>query len=308
MPRVSILLTCYNHLPYLQRAVDAILAQTYTDYEIVALDDGSKDGSREWLKEREAEGMLRCVFNQENLGTYATLNVGLQEARGEYIAILNDDDLWAPTKLERQVAMLDEHPKIGLVHTGGWFIGANDERLADPKPLGFIYPSTPTGDVLALLIYHNRIITSSALVRRTCFERCGPFEPSFFGSGDWQMWLRVAREFHVGHVPEDLTFYRVHDANASHQKEKINEDDARIREWICTWQSDFAARTQSEPDLYRAFAHNLACLGTERAWAGKPAEARRAYSASLKMAPTRWKTYLRWVATFLPKSVFRKLS
>lgn len=308
MPRVSILLTCYNHLRHLQPAVESVLAQTYTDYEIVALDDGSKDGTREWLKEREQEGKLRCVFNEKNLGTYATLNVGLQEAKGEFIAVLNDDDLWAPEKLAKQVAMLDANPKIGLVHTGGWFIDGEGEKMADPKPLGFVYPSTPTGDVLALLIYHNRIITSSALVRRECFEKCGPFDPSFFGSGDWQMWLRVAQQYEIGYVPDPLCFYRVHSANASHQKEKINEDDARIREWITTWQPRLEERIKREPELYGAFAHNWACLGTERTWAGRPSEGRRAYKQAIKMAPRRFKTYARWLATFLPKNTFRKLS
>ncbi len=308
MPQTSVLLTCYNHLRYLPQAVDGILGQTNQDLEILALDDGSKDGSREWLKEREAEGKLRCIFNEKNLGTYATLNVGLQEAKGEYIAILNDDDLWAADKLQRQTEMLKANPKIGLVHTGGWFIGEDGNRLADPAPLGFTYPSTPTGDVLALEILYNHIITSSVLIRRECFDACGPFDPSFFGSGDWQMWLRIAQKYQVGYVDEPLTFYRVHGQNASHQKERINEDDARIREWITTWQPQFANRMAAEPDLKAAFAHNWACLGTERTWAGNPSAGRQAYAQALRMNPTRPQTYLRWLATFLSKKAFRKLS
>ncbi|MCC7229404.1 MAG: glycosyltransferase [Fimbriimonadaceae bacterium] len=308
MPRVSILLTCYNHLRYLPAALDGIQAQTFRDYEVLALDDGSKDGSREFLLEQEAKGALRCLFNEQNLGTYATLNVGLKEAKGEFIAILNDDDLWGPEKLMRQVTLLDQDAKIGLVHTGGWFIGEDGNRLADPAPLGFIYPSTPTGDVLALEILYNHIITSSVLIRRECIERCGPFDPSFFGSGDWQMWLRIAREFHIGYVDEALAFYRVHGQNASHQKDKINEDDARIREWITTWQGEMADRSAIEPELRSAFAHNWACLGTERTWAGDGSAGRRAYREALKMNPRRLKTYLRWMATYLPSRAFRRLS
>lgn len=304
MPRVSVLLTCYNHLRYLPECLESVLAQTYTDFEVIALDDGSSDGSREWLKGQP----VRCVFNEKNLGTYGTLNVGLKEAQGEFIAVLNDDDLWAPEKLAKQVALLDSDPKIGLVHTGGWFIGEESEKLADPAPLGFVYPSTPTGDVLALEILYNHIITSSTLVRRECFESCGPFDPSFFGSGDWQMWLRLSQKYLVGYVDEPLCFYRVHGLNASHQKDKINEDDARIREWITTWQTQFSERASKEPELYAAFAHNWACLGTERTWAGNPRGGRQAYRQAIKMMPTRFKSYLRWLATFLPKETFRKLS
>lgn len=306
--RVTVLLTCYNHIRYLPPALNGILGQSFTDFEILALDDGSKDGSREWLKEREAEGKLRCIFNEKNLGTYATLNVGLAEAKGEFIAILNDDDLWAADKLMGQVKMLEANPKIGLVHTGGWFIGEDGERLADPAPLGFVYPSTPTGDVLALEILYNHIITSSVLIRRECFDTCGPFDPSFFGSGDWQMWLRIAQKYEVGYVDEPLSFYRVHGLNASYQKEKINEDDAWIREWITGWQPSFLDRMAKEPNLKAAFAHNWACLGTERTWAGNASGGRAAYREAIRMMPGRVKSYLRWGATFLPKSAFRKLS
>lgn len=308
MPKVTVLLTCYNHLRYLPAALDGILGQTFKDFEILALDDGSRDGSREWLKEREAEGKLRCILNEKNLGTYATLNVGLGAATGDYIAILNDDDLWAASKLQKQVDMLEADDKIGLVHTGGWFIGEDGNRLADPAPLGFVYPSTPTGDVLALEILYNHIITSSVLIRRVCFETCGPFDPSFFGSGDWQMWLRISQKYHIGYADEPFAFYRVHGQNASHQKDKINEDDARIREWITGWQSDFSDRMSKEPELKAAFAHNWACLGTERTWAGNASGGRAAYSQAIKMMPGRFKSYLRWIATFLPKSMFRKLS
>lgn len=308
MPSVSILLTCYNHIRFLPAAVEGILSQTFNDYEILALDDGSRDGSREWLKEREAEGKLRCIFNEENLGTYATLNVGLQEAKGNFIAILNDDDLWAPEKLARQVSLMQANPRIGLVHTSGWFIGNDGEHLADPAPLGFVYPSTPTGDVLALEILYNHIITSSVFVRRDCFESCGPFDPSFFGSGDWQMWLRIAQKFLVAHVDEPLAFYRVHGQNASHQKDRINEDDARIREWITGWQGEFADRVAKEQELHAAFAHNWACLGTERTWMGNAGRGRKAYGQAIRMNPRRVKTYVRWLATFLPRTVFRKLS
>src|SRR5690348_3188210 len=98
MPRVSILLTCFNHAKYLPQCFEGIIGQSFKDYEIIAIDDGSTDGTREWLSSR-TEWMQR-VFNEKNLGTYASLNVALSKASGEFIAILNDDDLWANEKLE----------------------------------------------------------------------------------------------------------------------------------------------------------------------------------------------------------------
>lgn len=299
MPKISVLLTCYNHLRYLPAAYQGILDQTFTDYEILALDDGSTDGTRAWLAEQN-DPRLRLIFNESNLGTYATLNVGLREAKGDFIAILNDDDLWAPHKLEKQLAAFAENPKLGLVHTSGWFIDAEGGRHPSARPLGFPFPHMSKADALPQLIDHNQIITSSALIRREAFEKCGEFDPAFYGCGDWHMWLRIARQYEIGFVDEPLTFYRVHGENAALNDQKMFEDGKRIREWIATWE-------ENRPDLRAAFAHNWACLGTERTWLGDKAGGRRAYLESLKRMPGRLKTYLRLLATWLPRRAFRKL-
>lgn len=299
MPEVSILLTCYNHLRYLPAAYQSALDQTFQDYEILVIDDGSTDGTREWLKEREG-GKMRCIFNEKNLGTYATLNVGLQASTGRYVAIFNDDDLWLPDKLMAQIALFESDPKIGLVHTGGWFIDGDGNRHPDPAPLGFPFPHLPTGDVLPNLMEHNQIITSSALVKREAFDRCGLFDPDFYGCGDWHMWLRIAQHYRIGQVDEPLTLYRVHGANAALNDQKMLEDDLRIREWIASWD-------ESNPSQKAAFAHNWACVGTERTWLGDKRGGRAAYRQSLKRMPARFKTYLRLLATFLPERTFRKL-
>jgi glycosyltransferase involved in cell wall biosynthesis len=289
---VSILLTCYNHLRWLPAAYDGILAQTFSDYEILALDDGSSDGTREWLAEREG-GRLRCVFNEQNLGTYATLNVGLQQAGGEFIAILNDDDLWGPGKLQAQVAMLEANPKMGLVHTGGWFIDDKGDRHPNPAPMGFPFPHTKSGNLLGELVSRNQIITSSVLVRRDVFDRCGPFDPAFYGYGDWHMWLRLAAEYEIGFIDEPLTFYRVHDSNAAWNETKMAEEGLRIREWIANWDRVNGGRV-----LRHAQAHNWACIGTEYTRLHRSKEARRAYANSIGLMPGRLKSYLRWLATF----------
>lgn len=302
MPRVSILLTCYDHLDYLPACWQSILDQTYRDFEIIALDDGSTDGTREWLRAHAKEA--RVVFNERNLGTYGTLNRGLELATGEFIAILNDDDVWMPHKLERQIELFERFPRVGLVHTDGYFIDGAGNRM-EGSPLGFEFPRTETGDVYLDLVYQNKIIASAALVRRTCFDELGGFEDSYFGSGDWQMWLRIAERWEVGYVAEPLTLYRVHGANASHKLERIWRDDQRLREWLAP---RLEASVGYDPArLSRAKAHNWACLGTVRKLNGDPKGARAAFAASLREQPGRMKSVLRWAATLLPRSAFRKL-
>lgn len=304
MARVTVLLTCYNHLEFLPACLESVRAQTFRDFEVIALDDGSSDGTREWLEEH-SEG-VRLVFNEENLGTYGSLDVGLALAEGEFVAVLNDDDVWAPEKLAEQVALMDARPELGLVHTGGRFIDSRGE-VTPGNPLGFAFPTEIVGDVLLALIYANKIIASSVLARKRCFDELGGFEPSYFGSGDWQMWLRIAEKYPVGFVGQPLTDYRVHGSNASHKLERIWRDDLALREWIVSKYPDYLARETDPHELRRAMAHNWACLGTVRTLCGDPRGGRAAYLRSLALEPGRAKSLLRYAATFLPSRVFRKL-
>ncbi|HWD39152.1 MAG TPA: glycosyltransferase [Fimbriimonas sp.] len=301
MPRVSILLTCYNHIAYLPAALESVRAQSFRDFEVIALDDGSTDGTREWLT---AQPDIETVFNVRNIGTYATLNVGLGKATGELIAVLNDDDLWAPKKLERQISLIDSDERIGLVHTNGYFIDGKGDHM-EGSPLGFRFPKFITGDLLLGLVYENKIIASAALARRECFERLGGFNASYFGSGDWEMWFRIAEAYWVGFVDEPLTMYRVHGENASHKLERIWQDDQTLREWMAPRLGLLDARF-SPQEVTKAKAFNMAALGTVRTLNGFPASARSAFWESIRINPLRAKTYLRYLATFLPGSTFRK--
>lgn len=303
MPRVTVLLTCYNHVAFVEEAYQSVLRQTIDDWEIIAIDDGSTDGTREWLSRHATRATV--IENESNLGTYGSLNRALQYANGEFVAVLNDDDVWAPEKLERQLLLADAHPEVGLVHTDGWFIDKEGERIAG-SPLGFEFPRTKTGNVLLALMYQNKIIASAALVRRQCFEQLGAFNVEYFGSGDWEMWLRIAEAFEVGYVDEPLTFYRVHGGNASHKLERIWQDDERLREWLRSRYRAYEEMALDPRELRAAMAHNEACLGTIYTLRGQPAKGRSAYRESIRLSPLRLKSYLRWAASFMTPRAFRR--
>jgi glycosyltransferase involved in cell wall biosynthesis len=305
MARVTVLLTCYNHLAYLPACIEGIANQTFKDFEVIALDDGSKDGTREYLSQLQVSFPLKIVFNEENLGTYETLNVGLRLATSEFIAVLNDDDLWSPEKLAKQVALMDNHPEVGVVHTDGYFIDAEGIERKD-SPLGFSWPRFTTGDTLPALIYENKIIASAALIRKSCFDQVGEFNPKYFGSGDWEMWFRIAEHHQFGFVAEPLTMYRVHGENASHKLERIWRDDAMLRTWIAMRLPIHKNRFKS-PSHNQARSHNFACLGTVLTLIGEATLGRKAYAQSLRINPFRFKSWLRLFATFLPNRFFRKL-
>ena len=303
MPRVSVLLTCYQHRAYIEAALSGIRAQTYADYEIIAIDDGSTDGTREWLSEQPG---LVTIFNQQNLGTYGSLNRALAAATGEFVAVLNDDDVWKHEKLAKQVALLDANPKVALVHTGGRFIDGPG-NVMQGNPLGFAFPRFETGDILLGLVYENKIIASAALARTAVLRELGGFDEAYFGSGDWNMWFRVAEAHEVGYVEGELTDYRVHGTNASHKLERIWRDDERLRIWIAQRLELLAPTRFTAADLTKAKAFNQAALGTVQTLNGNPGAGRKSYARSLRLDPSRWKSAARWIATFLGPKAFRKL-
>ncbi len=296
-PTVSVLIPSYNHARFLPDALQSVFEQTFTDYEIVAVDDGSTDHSVELLR---SYGERIRLFTQPNRGTYPTLNRCIAESRGRYLAILNSDDRWAPTKLEKQVAILEAQPQVGLVHTDGRFIDAEGNLLWG-NPLGFEWPRTPSGNIIEALVRCNKIIASSVLVRRECFERLGGFREDLFGSGDWEMWFRIALEYDIAFIDEPLTFYRVHGANASFQHRRVYEDDVRVREeTIHANEARLWQRANDARAMRLALAHSYACLGTEYALLGNRHRARQAYLHSLRLYPLRVKSLLRLMLTFLP--------
>jgi glycosyltransferase involved in cell wall biosynthesis len=269
---------------------------------VFAIDDGSTDGTREWLAEQSD---VQVYFNEINLGTYGTLNVALSRTDSELVCVLNDDDLWLPTKLQEQVDLLDSHPEVGLVHTNGHFIDGSGQQRAG-NPLGFRFPTFETGDILLGLVYENKIIASAAMVRRECFRKVGVFNDAYFGSGDWEMWFRIAEAYQIGCVQSPLTLYRVHGANASHKLERIWRDDQMLREWMLPRLERLESRFPAQ-EVLKAQAFNFAALGTVLKLNGDASGARRAYRESVGLDPRRWQTYARWAASYLPPRIFRKL-
>lgn len=297
MPAVSVLIPSYNHAPYLPLALQSVFEQTYTDYEIVVVDDGSTDGSVDLL--RSCGDRIR-LFTQQNRGTYATLNRLIAESRGRYLAILNSDDLWLPQKLEKQVALLVANPNTGLVHTYGYFIDDAGNRLSQ-NPLGYPWPRTTCSNPIEDLVRYNRIVPSSATIRRECFEKLGGFREDLYGLGDWEMWLRIALHYEIGFIDEPLTLYRVHATNACHRHDKMRMDEIKVRsEAIHVREALFWQRANSYRAMRFALAHSYACLGTNYALFDDRRNARRAYLKSLQLYPLRFKSLLRLALTFLP--------
>lgn len=195
-------------MQFLPEAWGSVQSQTFQNWELIIVDDGSSDHIRSWGNHL-SDSRVRFI-HQPNQGKSCARNRGILVSRGRYIAFLDADDLWDETKLEKQVAVLDQRDAVGLVYT--WTMLVNEGG----QPTGRMICSTAEGNVMRQLILKNLLgCGSTPLVRRRCFEVAGTFYPDLPLAQDWDMWIRIAAYFPFAVIPEPLVRYRQHARNTS---------------------------------------------------------------------------------------------
>lgn len=200
----------YNAALYLPASIGSLQAQTYIDWELLAIDDGSTDGSLALLEAAAArDERVRVLRNERNLGLSRTRNRGLDEARSEYLGWLDADDVAAPTRLEKQVRFLDRHPDFGMV--GSWVEEINAEGL--PNGRRWIL-NAPPENVPGLMLFRCYCAQSAMLLRRAAVG-VDRYDEDYPPAEDYEFNARLARRLAMWNLPEVLCFYRRHAANTS---------------------------------------------------------------------------------------------
>lgn len=211
-PRVSIIMPCYNAEPHLPVSVGSVLTQTFLDWELILVDDGSRDGTLAWLQAQTDPRL--CIHAQSNQGVSAARNAGLKLARGQYIAFLDADDTWAPTFLERLTAALEEYPNAVLAYCGWQNIG-----LLGPRGQPFIPPDYESPNKRETLFTGCRWPIHAALTRREAILRAGGFDTRLENAEDYALWLEVVETGPIIRVAQVLAYYHFHDhPQASNQR------------------------------------------------------------------------------------------
>jgi glycosyltransferase involved in cell wall biosynthesis len=189
-------------------AVGSALAQTFTDLEVIVADDGSTDGSPELVEALEDDRVAVLRLDHSGLPAVAR-NAGVAQAKGEFLAFLDSDDVWLPEKLEQQLAALDDRPNVGLVTSNARVI---DEAGNEIQALYLRPDAGASGNVLEQLLGGNFIVNSSAVTRRGLFEQAGRFseDPRLRAVEDYELWLRLASLSEVAYLPDALLLYREH--------------------------------------------------------------------------------------------------
>jgi glycosyltransferase involved in cell wall biosynthesis len=207
-PAVSVLLPVHNDRRFVGRAVESILEQTFRDFELLVLDDGSTDGSMEIVR-GFSDPRLRIVSNPRNLGLARTLNTGLALAQGNLIARMDADDISEPARFERQVEFLAAHPEIALVGTWARWIDENDRPFTAIE-----FPTDPAG-IEQGLMEDNCIFHPSVMFRRRPVEELGGYAAASPLSQDYELWLRLSERHPLANLPEYLLRYRIHRGQVS---------------------------------------------------------------------------------------------
>src|SRR5579872_4023526 len=201
-PAVSVVLSVRNGGTDLPVALDTILKQSFSDFELIAINNGSTDGTREFL-DRIADPRLR-VFHQADTGLAAALNRGISLARGRYIARQDHDDLADPSRIAKQVAFLDANPEYALV-------GTCAEIWVGDRPSGRFHDHPTEDEILRFdLLFNNPFVHSSVMIRKSALDNIGGYstDPARQPPEDYELWSRIARHYRVANLAERLTVYR----------------------------------------------------------------------------------------------------
>ena len=250
-PFVSVLMPVYNSGRFLVEALDSVLAQTYTAFELVIIDDASSDGSYEQLCGYAARDARVRVFRQpENLGIVAARNRAFREARAEsrYFAILDSDDVALPDRLERQVSFLEDHPDHALV--GGHTLIIDEHA----RPIGIRRYPVDYAAICAVLTRYNPIAQPAVMLRRSMLESVGLYSAEFPRCQDYELWLRIAARYPIANLDQPVIRYRVSPSQGkrTHLRQTLLLTLALQRRWL--WHPRFVRPSNV---LYVAAEHAL---------------------------------------------------
>lgn len=205
--RVSVIIPAFNAEDFVAETIESVLAQTRAADEIIAVDDGSTDGTLEVLR---SFGPDVAVLSKPNGGPASARNLAIRHSTGDLLAFLDCDDLWMPEKLEKQIRYLDEHPQTGLLFSEAVMFSESDGKQIDHGTIGWTVDPT-----FRQLLFGDFIPNSTVVIRRGCVDRVGYLNESrdLIAVEDYEYWMRIARHFEMAGIAEPLAMYRLRDGN-----------------------------------------------------------------------------------------------
>jgi glycosyltransferase involved in cell wall biosynthesis len=232
VPYISVIMPVHNGERFLGEAVESILAQTYRDFELIIVDDGSTDGTSALLERyRQVDPRVRLYQQPANRGVYISRNLACQHASGQVLALMDADDVSLPDRFQRQVEYLNQMPEIGVVGSAAQAI---DEGGAAQNLMNF--PTMP-GVLGWMILFSNFFVLSSVMIRRSIMEQLGYYRTDVNVGQDFDLWARAGRITQMVNLPEPLVKYRVWNGNMTAKRFTIQEQTANrvVRDNVSCW-------------------------------------------------------------------------
>ena len=283
-PKVSVVIPAHNHARFLPEALASVQQQTWRDFDVLVVDDGSTDNTAAVVAGFAPH--VRYLY-QQNAGPSSARNTGIRHTRGEYVAFLDADDTWMPEKLALQVAYLDAHPDAGLVFTKVLVMSEGGQPL-------YTYPHRYRYECRAferLLLWPYGSM-NVVMVRRTCFERFGLFDESLPAAEDWDMWLRVAPFYRLGFLDRPLGTYRQSSNSVSRGSgvQQAPEAFRRVLDKLFSDPERLAGRSRAEVTRLRRMAYASLEVTVALNMAANPwPHLRKAVRLHPGIVPLRWR-------------------
>jgi len=288
---------------YIAEAIESIAAQTYKNYELIVVDDGSTDRTRVCVMAFSDRLNIKYVTHAACCGIPQSMNDGIRHASGELISFLDHDDGWFPDFLETQVAYLEKHPDVAMVHSDFQTTDV-DGNVIEASMAAYRGTTRPSGKIFPQLFMDSFIVGNSVLIRRECFARLGLFDETLKW-GDYHMWLRIARFYQVDYVGKVLTKYRQHPAQSTQSvAPNVAAQDSVGLQAIQKLLRDY-------PEIEDELGKNeirvrMAGLYFDLAYAswlkGVPRPARRCLAKAIGLSPSSLAYYRFYAATYLRSS------
>ena len=267
-PKVTVIIPTYQHADVVDDAIESVLNQTYHDFELIIVDDGSIDNTQEVLK-KYSDNKKVTVIKKKNAGVSAARNTGIAKSNGSYIAFLDADDIWTSEKLAIQVPLLQENLNLGLVYSNVNFFGHNG---AFPSTLFQINPPK-RGYVICDIFAQNCIPMPTSIVRRETFDDVGFFDKNLSTCADYDMWLRIARKWAIDYVDKPLAYYRFSENQMHKDRERwLIEKVAALEK---AYRSDKTIRHMDKAKLESCFYNRILMLAKLHIKYGREVEAIR---------------------------------
>jgi glycosyltransferase involved in cell wall biosynthesis len=292
---VSVIVPVFNRERFLRAALDSVLAQTFTGFEIVAVDDGSTDSSPvilHWYQER-FPGKVR-VISQKNAGPSVARNAAIMVARGTYISFLDSDDLWPPEKLERQLPLFAQHDDIAFIYTGYCLMDESGELLEERRPLPYIEGNIHD----KIWANEDNISGGTLMVARERLMQAGLFDAELRGAENLDLRIRLSKLGNVYFCDDLLYFYRIHRQNL------IASSDDMYLYHLLLLQKHFGANGEKNRKMWKSIrSRQLYMQGGELLQKTRYVEAAGALWQSILLNPRRPRAYINLMRCFLGKRV-----